>query len=297
VAVTGEDHVDPELPQDRHDVARVPQDVHVAPGTRDGKDVVVNDEYLRSPIPAPELRVEPGVVLSADLPLVEIRLGRVDRHDLGLALRQPDHDGPLAHPEEFLEVPVADVPGIVVAGDHDHVRALQAFEVSLDLLELPPVTLHREVARDGDEVRQEGVGLLDRGQKQLGPEEARSHVNVRYLRYFHLGRPLLDYGGDYAPYEGRLERARRRAGIVSQGGTLLPHVSTTSAAQSFTLRLRRNGAPRRNEAPFGSRDHRAFASGLRVEEEFAGTTELLGDGVGGGRAGGFFVEDAALRRE
>src|SRR5918997_5350296 len=118
VAVPGEDHVDLELPEDGHHVPCVAQVVDVAPGAGDGEDVVVDDDYLRPPVPAPELRVDPGVVLATDLPLVEVGLGRVDRHDLRLAVGQGHHDGPLAHAKELLKVPVSDVLGIVVARNH-----------------------------------------------------------------------------------------------------------------------------------------------------------------------------------
>jgi hypothetical protein len=151
--------------------------------------VVVDDDYLRAPVPAPELRVDPGVVLAADLPLVEIWLGRVQRHDLGLAVVEWHRRSPLAQAKELLEVPVADVPGVVVARHHDDVRALQAVQVAPRLLELPPVALHREVPGNGHEVRLERVGLLYGGLQKLELEEPGSHVDVRHLNYFHLRLP------------------------------------------------------------------------------------------------------------
>ena len=194
MAVTSEDHVYPKLPQNRHYVARVPEDVHIAPSTGNGEDMMMNHKYLRSPVPSTELRVKPAVVFPAHFALIQVRLGRVKRHDLGLALRHLDRDGFFPHPEELLEVAVTDVPGVVVAGDHDHVRTLYAVEVPLGLLEFPPVALRREVAGDDDEVRREVVRLLNHRREKVGPEEARSHVDVRHLHYLHLcSAPLSDY--------------------------------------------------------------------------------------------------------
>jgi hypothetical protein len=124
--------------------------------------VVVYHKYLRSSIPTPELRVKPGIVLPADLTLVEVRFGRVEHHNLGLTFRHFDRGTLLAHPEKRLEVPVANVPGVMVAHRHDH-RALYAVEVSLSVFELPRIALRRKVTGYDDEVRQEGIGFLDGG--------------------------------------------------------------------------------------------------------------------------------------
>ena len=69
VAVTCEYHVHLKLPQHGHHIPRIAQYVHVAARARNGQDVAVDDEYLRPPRPIAELRVEPGVVLAADLAL------------------------------------------------------------------------------------------------------------------------------------------------------------------------------------------------------------------------------------
>src|SRR5918997_260264 len=189
VAVSGEDHVDLDLPEDGHHVAGVAQVVHVAPRAGNREDVMVDDDYLRSPLPAPEFGVDPRVVLPPDVPLVEVGLGRVERHDLGLAIPHGHRCGSLTQAEEVLEVPIADVLGVVVAGDHDDVRAFQPVQVLLRRLELPPVTLHREVAGDCYEIRLQRVGLLERSLQKIQPEEPRSHVDVRHLHYLHLRLP------------------------------------------------------------------------------------------------------------
>ena len=84
---------------------------------------MVDDEYPRPPVPAAELGVEPGVMLAADLSLVEVGLGGVQSDDLRLALGDRDEARTLPQPEDVLEVPVSDVLGVVVAHDHHHVRA------------------------------------------------------------------------------------------------------------------------------------------------------------------------------
>src|SRR5215212_1643451 len=114
--------------------------------------MVVDHKYPRSPVPTAKLGVEPAVMLPPNLAFVQIRLGRVERHDLRLALGYRNRGSTLAHPEEILEVSVANVPGVVVSHRHDQVLALDAIEILLRLLELPPVALHSKVPDDGDEV-------------------------------------------------------------------------------------------------------------------------------------------------
>src|SRR5215210_5950179 len=189
VPVAREDHVHFELTQDGHNVARVAQVVHVAARTRDGEDVVVDHEYPRTAVPAAELRVEPAVVLAPDLSLVEVGLGRVERHHLGDAFRDGDLGRALPDAEELLEVPVADVLGIVVAHRVDDVRALQLVEVLSGLLEFPTVAFHSQVPDDGNEVRLERVTLLDGGLKEILPEQPGAHVHIRHLYYSHAPAP------------------------------------------------------------------------------------------------------------
>ena len=76
---------------------------------------------------ARELLREPAVARPADLPVVEVGLGGVhaDDRDVVEVQRLP------ARPDELLEVHVADVAGVVVAGDHDDLRALDALQVLL----------------------------------------------------------------------------------------------------------------------------------------------------------------------
>ena len=124
--------------------------------------MVVYHKYLRSSIPTPELRVKPCVVFPANLTLVEVRFGGVEHHNPGFTFRHFDRDALLARPEKRLEVPVANVPGVVVAHRGDH-RALYAVEVSLSLFELPTIALRRKVTGYDDEVRREGIGFLDGG--------------------------------------------------------------------------------------------------------------------------------------
>ena len=77
--------------------------------------------------PTTELGVEPAVVLAPDLALVDVGLGGVDRHDLRAAPATYRRDR-VARPEEVLEVPVADVAGIVIAHRHHDVAARERVE-------------------------------------------------------------------------------------------------------------------------------------------------------------------------
>ena len=62
-----------------------------------------------------ELALDPRVAATADLAVVEIGLGRVDRDDRHAALAQDA----VALAEQLLEVHVADVARVVVPGDDD----------------------------------------------------------------------------------------------------------------------------------------------------------------------------------
>src|SRR5215217_7606389 len=150
---------------------------------RDGEDVVVDHEYPRPTVPAAELGVEPAVVRAPDLPLVEVRLRRVERDDLRLSLGDGDPGRLLSYAEELLEVPVADVLGVVVAHRVDDVRALETVEVVSRLLELPAVSLHRQIPHNGDEIRLQGVALFDGGLEEILPKQSRTYVSVGHLYY------------------------------------------------------------------------------------------------------------------
>src|SRR5215218_8678262 len=187
--VARKDHVDLQLAQDGHHVAGVAQVVDVASRARDGEDVVVDHEYPRPTIPAPELGVEPAVVLAPDLSLVEIRLGRVERDDFCFSLGDWDLGRPLPYAEELLEVPVADILGVVVAHRVDYVRTLQTVEILFCLLELPAISLHRKIPHDGYQVRLQSVALLDGGLQEILPKQPRTHVDIGHLYYTHPSLP------------------------------------------------------------------------------------------------------------
>src|SRR5215217_3089241 len=189
VAMPREDHVHPKISQYRHYIAGVVKDVHVAARTGDGEDVVVYQEHRRPPIPIPKFGGEPAVVLPPHLSVVQVRFGRVEHHDLRRALRHRYRNRPLAHPEYLLEVPVSNTPRVVVAHSHDHMFALQTVQILLRLLKLPPVALCSQIPDDGNKIGLHGVRLLDGRREEIGPEQARSYVNIRHLDYLHLTSP------------------------------------------------------------------------------------------------------------
>ncbi len=93
------------------------------PGTG---SVVVHDEDLQIGR-FRELLFDPAVAAAPDLPVVEVRLGRVDGDDRDPV--QAQHR--VAAAEELLEVDVADVPRNVVPRDHDHRLAVDRLDVAL----------------------------------------------------------------------------------------------------------------------------------------------------------------------
>src|SRR4029450_556701 len=97
----------PATPQAPLRVAGVVDDVPLAPGARDRQQVVVQNEDPQLGVALAELLLDPGVAAAADLAVVEVRLGRVNRND-----RDPlTLDDVVAGTEQLLEVDVADVAG------------------------------------------------------------------------------------------------------------------------------------------------------------------------------------------
>jgi hypothetical protein len=87
----------------------------------------------------------------------------------------------MTFPEEPLEVNVADVSGVVVAGDDHDVLALDAIDVRCGLLELLPVTRVGEVPGDHDSRRVQAVYLDYRPVQELGDKSRIAAVDVAYL--------------------------------------------------------------------------------------------------------------------
>ena len=123
--MAGEHEVDAGALQALERVARVVDDVALAAGARHRQQVVVQDEDAQVGRVG-ELLLDPAVAAAADLPVVEVGLGRVDRDDRDAVRAQ--HRAAVA--EELLEVDVADVARVVVAGDDDDRLALDLVEVA-----------------------------------------------------------------------------------------------------------------------------------------------------------------------
>ena len=144
--MAGEDEIDLGALQTLERVAGVVDDVPLAAGSGDRKQMVVQNEdpQVRR---SRECLLDQAVAAASDLAVVEVGLGRVDRDDR----RRPDveHRVPLA--EEILEVDVADVARVVVARDHDHRLAVDAVQVVARERVLVFETVRGEVARDHDE--------------------------------------------------------------------------------------------------------------------------------------------------
>ena len=95
-------------------VAGVVDDVPLAARARHRQQVVVDDEDAQVGRVG-ELLLDPAVAPAADLPVVEIGLGRVDGDERDAVRAQHG----VAVAEQLLEVDVADVARVVVPGDHD----------------------------------------------------------------------------------------------------------------------------------------------------------------------------------
>ena len=136
------------------------------------------DEDAQPRLAPRELLLDPAVAAAADLAVVEVGLGRVDRDDGGRA----DAEHRVAVAEELLEVDVADVARVVVARDHDHRLALDLVEVAPRLLVLVLEAERRQVAGADDDVRLQVVDLADRPLEQAGDEVLAAAVEVGQVR-------------------------------------------------------------------------------------------------------------------
>ena len=108
--VPGEHEIDARPLEALERVAGIVDDVPLTAGARHRQQMVVDDEDAQVG-GVRELLLDPAVAAAADLPVVEVGLGRVDRDERDAVLAQ--HRATVA--EELLEVDVADVARVVVA--------------------------------------------------------------------------------------------------------------------------------------------------------------------------------------
>ena len=174
----GEDEVDAGALQALDRVAGVVDDVPLAARAGHRQQVVVEHEDAQVGGLGRELLLDPGVAAAADLAVVEVGLGRVDRDDGDAVLAQ--HRVPLA--EQLLEVDVADVARVVVPGDDDERVALEPVEVLPGELVLVLEAERRQVAGADDDVRAELVDLADRALEQVRLEVRPAAVEVGDVR-------------------------------------------------------------------------------------------------------------------
>ena len=148
VLVSAQHDVDIEGCERPQQVARVEHDVPLAARSRNRDEMVVDGEDA-DVVRLVELLRDPRVAVAPDPALVHIRLGRVEPDDREAG--RPEALGPLGVErgakarvrlaEQALEVDVADVPRVVVAGD-DHLGELDL----LDPTAPPPRTPTRSPA-------------------------------------------------------------------------------------------------------------------------------------------------------
>ena len=159
-------------------VARVVDDVALAPGSGNREQMMVQHEDLELRGRGCELLLDPAVAPAPDLAMVEVGLARVDGDDRDRPLLQ--HGVSLA--EHLLEVHVADVPRVVVAGDDDESAAVDAIEVLARGEVLVTEAECRQVAGADHDVRLELVDLPDRALEQARFEVRLAAVEVGELR-------------------------------------------------------------------------------------------------------------------
>ena len=92
--------------------------------------MVVADEEPQVGL-AGEALLDPAVVLTADLALVQVGLGRVDRDERDVGPAELEPQPRVARAERVLEAQVADVARVVVSRDADDVLALDRVQLLL----------------------------------------------------------------------------------------------------------------------------------------------------------------------
>ena len=124
-----------------------------------------------------ELLLDPAVAPTADLPVVEVGLGRVDGDDGGSRLVQ--HRAALA--DQLLEMDVPDVARVVVSRHDDERLAVDAVQVALGFRVLLLEAEGREVAGADDDVGFEVVDLGNRSFHQIRHEMGIPAMQIREM--------------------------------------------------------------------------------------------------------------------
>jgi hypothetical protein len=197
--VPREDEIDAALAQQREHVAGIEDLIAFASGAGDGDEVVVADEDPQVGLTG-EPFLDPAVVLTADLALIQIRLRRVDRDQRHLRAAAVEPQARVAGAEGVFVAEVADVTRVMVSGHAHDPRTRQRGELPRGERVLIRVAVVCEVAGDHGQIGLALVHLFDRGAEQLFAVATAAHVNVRELRDQHRrsltalrgSRPALD---------------------------------------------------------------------------------------------------------
>jgi len=142
--------------------------------------VVVTHEDAKIRGPGEALR-DPPVVLTPDLTLVEVGLGRVDGDERDLEPVELEPPSRVSPSEGVLEQEITDVPCVVVPRDAHDVGTLDRAKLLAGKRVLIGKTVVGEVTGDDDEVRFGCVDLLDRRRQKLTPIAAPTDMDVRDL--------------------------------------------------------------------------------------------------------------------
>ena len=124
-------------------------------------------------------------MLAPDLALVEVRFGRVDRNERQLAVRELELQPRITGAEGVFEAEVADVAGVVVAGNPHDPLAGDTRQLLTGERVLVGIAVVGEVARHDDQVGLGRVDLVDGGTQKLLPVAAPADVDVGDLRDQH----------------------------------------------------------------------------------------------------------------
>src|SRR5215208_6563579 len=174
----GEDEVGATTLEALGRIGGVVDDVAFAARARHGQQMVVHDEHAELGVGL-ELLLDPRIAPTADLPVIEVRLRRVDRDDRDSAVEVVHR---VTGAEKLLEVDVADVARIVVSRDDDDRVAFDLVEVFTGALVLLPEPERGQVSRADDDVRLQLVDFVDRALEEVRHEVPLPAVEIRDVR-------------------------------------------------------------------------------------------------------------------
>jgi hypothetical protein len=260
--------------------------------------------------------LDPRVVLATDLALVDVRLGRVHRHQSEIGTTRAQAQPHVPGAEDPLELQIPDMARVVIAGNQHESFTRKRGQPLPSQLVLVRVALVGHVTGDYDEIRPRSVDLLDSRAQQRVLMAGAANVEIGQLRDQHRTQsrrrgdaiPAAAAAADLlatddagslpsrttspAALSSRSPRKRGRRSRPSRVHSLKPTCATSRGSTNVALRSRTssaNGDVARRRAPH----HRGCGGGHadRIRERERRRSSALR-----ARSGSSFTSSPATRR-